>query len=163
MKVFLIILLVLVGSFLIVNQIVINTYNGSTFSNSLFESKENKYFISSLIPNKDSIQLFNRKIKSPDIWIESAHETSHVLLFWNSKSIKSDEYNIIIENLNPCDSNEFLFDLSSDYRVLNCINELGWIYTTRSNPSFVKLLIKQGSSDVGWEKEVVVDSLSYSK
>jgi hypothetical protein len=163
MKKALIIIGVIVFVYLLINQLFINTYDGCVFSNSKNESKENGYFISDYMPNKDSVKLNNRIMKSPELWVEKAQESSHFLIFFSKKSIDPNGYNFIINSDSSCTSNEYLIDLKGSFHALNCIKNLGNIYKTQWKSDSVKIYIKQGDSEVGWKKEVIVDSLIYYK
>lgn len=162
MKKLLIIIGVIIFVYLLINQLFVNTYDGSVFSNSKKESKSNGFFIADYSPNKDSVELMNRKIISPELWLEQSQVISHVLVFFPKNDINPDEYNFIINSDSFCTSNDYLIDLNGSYHVLNCIKNLGYIYKTKWKSDSVKIYIKQGDPQVGWEREIIVDSLIYT-
>ncbi len=161
MKKVLIVIGVLVLLFLVINQLFINTYDGSVFSDSKEQSKKNGYFICDYIPSKDTIRLLKRTIKSPALWIEKAQQSDHFLVFFSKKNVDPYSYNFILESTNSCSSNEYLFDLAGSYQVLNCINNFGFIYKAQWSGDSIKIYVKQGDPELGWQKETVVDSLVY--
>ena len=148
--------------YLIIQQWFLNSYDGSTFSNSKADSIRDGYFDFQYSSKKDSVKLKNgSKIKSPNVWIESAQKTSHKFLFIPTKE-KSHGYNLIINSHFSCSSNDLHFSINKDYHILNCIDTLGWVYLKEYNDNKFTLYISQPDDNIGWQKPIVVDSIEYA-
>jgi hypothetical protein len=153
----------LVFIFLLINQLAVNTYDGATFSNSKEMSKKMRYFMYEYLPNKDSVTLLKRKIKSPNLWLEKSQETYHTLVFVTNKRVINSQYNVIIEKEDSCGSNEYLYEMNIDFRVLNCIGGLGSVFATNNYKNEYVVYIQQGSLDSGWVNQIISDSVVYTR
>lgn len=149
--------------FFVLNQLVINTYEGNVFSDSYEESKKYGYFISDYTVDKDSIQLLNRKIASPKLWIEKAQENYHILLFIGRKRVINNKFNFIIEDKNLCQSPDYSIDPDIIFHYLNCYDSLGKVCLTSYNFDVLKLVVCQGSPDEGYVRPIYVDTITYAK
>lgn len=162
MKWLLVIVVGLVVVYLIINQLVINTYDGATFSNSRNESIKAGYFIADYKPDRDSIKLLKRYIKSPSLWVEKTQRSEHFLVFFSTKEADGNSCNIIIDSARENYSNEYLLALDTWFHVLNAIPKLGYIYQISGVGNTIKVKVQQGSLDSGWKKAIYVDSLIYT-
>jgi hypothetical protein len=148
---------------LLVNQLAINSYDGPVFSESREEAIQSGYFMFDYVPDKDSIRLRNRTMQISRLWAEKGHEIESVMIFFKRKKVSAGRFNIITNVMDRCNSNEYLFDFDIPNRPLNCLKNIGTIYSVPRLPEKINVKVVQGDEKLGWQKKVVVDSIIYSR
>ena len=161
----LLILLCISIVFFVLNQLANNSYDGNNFSNNAKESKEENLFIGYYIPNKDSIQLIGRKIKTKQAWCEVGWKRTHNFIFFTDKEIDyNNTMNFIIEDTGYCSQHEYIYQYTGNSRTLNCMHTLGPIINCFYRSDTLTLYIEQGTKKDGWlYGGVISDSIIYTR
>lgn len=152
-----------VALFFILNQSVINCYDGSSYSKNIEQSKKNKFFISEYCPLYDSISLIGKKIKAPKCWVEKSWNSKHFLLFFQTTEIKSGYCNLIIADTSENQKHEYMYVPDLNGLMITNNNKQGYVLQYPSDINEFIVQVVQPSKEEGWAKEIIVDSVVYVK
>lgn len=151
--------LVLIG-FLVFNQFIAKSYDGDSFSDSIEESQRDALFIGFYQPNKDSLSFKHSKIKTPLAWAEYGWKTESGL-FSTQKDVSKGQMNFIIQDTGACGQPDYIYSIKNDSKALNCVTSLGSVSRVWTYDDSITVYVKQGSDDLGWQKEVVTDTIIF--
>jgi hypothetical protein len=150
-------------TYLILNQKVINSYDGPIFSDSKSLSKQLGYYSCDYKPSRDFLILRNCTIPSPSLWSENSQELSHTQVFNKQVNEETSSFNFIIDSLAQCNKALYIAKFPFSVQGLNCIRGLGFVYLAQEEPDTILLRFEQGSPLKGWEEPIQVDSIYYFK
>jgi hypothetical protein len=165
LKIIIIVTILLIVSFFIFNQSIINTYDGRTcVSYSIETSKKNNLYLGLYKPLKDSIKLKNKKIKTIDIWAEKRWTDGHSAIFFSEIYPDENGINIIIPYKTKFDTMDY-FVVPPDKSYIEHLGgrpNLGFVYSYKYIPDTIILYFQQQKLD-SWEESINVDSIKYVK
>jgi hypothetical protein len=160
-KAILIVIGVLIGGYLVLNQSVINSYDNQLLNNWERKESERMYlYVGEYKPVEPLARLQGGKLyKLPNAWAESRWRITHQALFWE-KVIDLNGLNIILPDTGSFFEKDYSFEGQETLGGGGAKDGIGWKFATPFEPDTITFLVKCKRED-SWQETIITDTVKY--